>query len=72
MFYRLTLNCNINDPQHIEAIKTGLKLLFKQSETINPGQVNAEPSFITIQKCYHDENPTIPCEVLEHVSTNGG
>jgi len=69
MFYRVTLNCNVTDPHHIEVIKQGLHTLFNQSVTINPGRINSEKSFITVQKCYHDETPPAPCQVLEYVET---
>ena len=69
MFYRITLDCNVVNPQHIDAIKAGLKLLFQQAITVNPGQPHSERSFITVQRCYHDETPAEPCQVIEHVET---
>ena len=69
MFYRLTINVNVRNPIHIDEIKTALRLLFRQAETINPGQPNSEQSYITLQKCYHDEAQVRPCEIMEHVET---
>jgi len=34
---------------------------------IRRGQIAEERSYIIIEKCYHDEDPTKPCEVIAEI-----
>ena len=69
MFYRMTANINVLDPQAFVEIRDALASLVPVAFTIRPGEQEEEPSFITVHKCYHDTDPSIPCEVVFRRST---
>jgi len=37
--------------------------------TIRKGEPNEERSRVSIEKCYHDEDPSKPCEIIETVES---
>ena len=38
--------------------------------TINPGQPNEEKGYIITEQCFHDDDPTKPCIVIEEYWTH--
>ena len=66
MFYRLTANLNYTDYDPLNDLLEELARRFPQALTINPGGMNYEPSFYTVQRCFHDQDLTAECQVLEH------
>lgn len=69
MFYRIILDLAYSSDTNPKSIMAHAKTLFKDAQTINPGQPTQEVGFIQLQKCYHDENPFKPCEVIESIYT---
>jgi len=37
--------------------------------TIRKGEPNEERSTASVEKCYHDEDPTKPCEIIETIES---
>jgi len=66
MFYRIRINLAFSQELPPGRIKELARTLLPNAITINPGQSNQERGYITLEKCYHDEAPTRPCETLEH------
>lgn len=69
MKYRIVINIfldpdKIDDAKKIYQFIKQHRALFK---TIRKGLANEERSFIRIEKCYHDEDPPRPCEVIEEI-----
>lgn len=64
MFYRAIIQVNIPEPATPSKIKETLRWIRNHAITINQGQPNEERSRITIHRCFHDENPSVPCEML--------
>ena len=70
MFYRIRIDAaftNLPPRDWLERIRD---YFLANAETINPGQENEEPGFISLEKCYHDEESVQPCEVLEQYQTS--
>lgn len=66
MFYRIRVDLAFPDDINPKAILAHAKSLMVGAVIINPGQPNEERGYITLEKCYHDEDPTKPCEVIEN------
>lgn len=64
MFYRVQMTLAF--PERKEAEKSIEKALdiIGYAVVIHPGEINEERGFILIEKCYHDEDPPKPCEVV--------
>lgn len=64
MIYRARIDLAFTEEKEArKAIEKALDV-FPLSIPINPGTINEERGFITIEKCYHDEDPSKPCETL--------
>ena len=66
MKIRITIDILI-DPKYANIVAAAIKFmkfLTKYCETINKGKANEVRSRIVIHKCYHDETPPKPCEVI--------
>ncbi len=70
MFYRTRIDLAF--PTHALALKAREKALALLSEamTINPGAITEEKGFIIVEQCFHDEDPSIGCTVLEELFTS--
>jgi len=69
MKYRVTLSIifdNYEDAKKIYDFLAGYGRLFK---TIRKGEPVEERSLIMLERCYHDEEPTKPCEILEQYTS---
>jgi len=69
MFYRIRIDLAFDQQPPPGRIKELAATMLAQAITINPGKVNQERGFILIEKCYHDESPVKPCEVLAMLET---
>lgn len=64
MFYRVRIDLAYPQDTNPKAIEAHTKPLMAQAVIINPGQPNEEKGYITLEKCYHDEDPAKPCEII--------
>jgi len=64
MKYRLDITLFLDDRIEAEKIRDALIVLKRLFRTINKGLDTEEKSFIRLHKCYHDEDPSKPCEDL--------
>lgn len=69
MFYRLTLTANFSTPPPPGYLHTIRDYVQSHAITINPDTSNQEPSDYVVHRCFHDENPTAPCEVIDEWSS---
>ena len=65
MFYRIRIDLAFSDQGPWQGLKGHALGVFDQAVTINPGSDNEEKGHILLEKCYHDQQPAIPCEVTE-------
>lgn len=65
MFYRIRTDLAYPKDTNPKAIIAFTKPLMANAIIINPGQLNEERGYIILEKCYHDEDPAKPCEVIE-------
>lgn len=71
MFYRVTIDLAFANQGHAAAVASAAIALIDHAQTINPGEPNEERGRITLQECYHDEEPSLPCQIIEHYETSG-
>ena len=69
MLYRVRLDLAFQsyDPAH-DILDKALDHL-SEARTINPGQDNEERGSIETHRCYHDETPSLPCQIIAHHQT---
>lgn len=67
MIYRIRIDLAFTDKDPCDDILDKARDHLAQAIVINPDQLDEERGFITLEKCYHDENPARPCEVIEHL-----
>ena len=60
----LILHFNETDQDKLEQAKDLLLPLYQHAVVVNEGQDNEERGFIQVEKCYHDELPRKPCEIV--------
>jgi hypothetical protein len=65
MKYRIILNIIVDDYDDAIKIYKFLKENKGLMRTIRKGEINEEKSMIALEKHYHDEDPTKPCEIIE-------
>lgn len=64
MKYRLDITLFLDDSIEAEKIRDGLVKLKKLFKTVNKGLDNEERSSVRLHRCYHDEDPSKPCDTL--------
>ena len=64
MFYRVRLDLAFADSTNPGKVRDHGKKLLSKAVIINEGQENEERGYIMVEKCYHDEDPAKPCELL--------
>lgn len=42
-------------------------VLSKAKKIVSTDNPEGEVSFIEIHKCYHDQTPSLPCEIIERI-----
>ena len=69
MFYRIRIDLAFPDEPPPGRIKELAATLLSRAITIKPGLPDQERGFVLMEKCYHDENPTRPCELITILET---
>lgn len=72
MKYRVRVDLPFDNESDAIAFMTQCKVIIAKSTSINEDAMNAEIANIYYEKCYHDETPTKPCEVLEKQEVRKG
>jgi len=63
--YRIDITVFIKDVEDVKKIYQYLKKFRDKYNTVNKGKINVEYSVLRLHKCYHDESPTKPCEIID-------
>jgi len=69
MKYRIRLDLIFDEEEDAMKAFNFLKEKRVLFRTIRKGEPNEERSILEIHKCYHDEDPTKPCEIIEHIES---
>jgi len=67
MKWRVQLDLIFDDEREARDAFEKLKAKKHLFKTINKGKPNEERSRLSIHKCYHDEEPAKPCEIIEEI-----
>ena len=67
MKYRVKIDLSFEEESDAKALMDYAKTLTGKATNINEDKDNAEISFCEYHKCYHDEIPRKPCELIEKV-----
>lgn len=59
---RMDLAFKVSNQSQAEKLRDALIPFTSHAVNVNEGQTNQEIGFIDVEKCYHDETPTKPCE----------
>ena len=70
MFYRIRIDLAFNNQGLAVGLEGHALGVFDLAHTINPGQVNEEKGFIIVEECHHDEEPHVPCTLIEEHLTD--
>lgn len=65
MFWRIRIDLAFEKEASINAIKNTALDHFAKAFTINPGTPEEERGTIVLEKCYHNEHPPKPCQLIE-------
>jgi len=69
MKYRIRLDLIFDEKEDAMKAFNFLKKKRVLFRTIRKGEPNEERSVLEIHKCYHDEDPTKPCEIIERIES---
>ena len=67
MKHRVRIDLSFGKESEAKALIAYAKTLVGKAVSINEGEDNEEIAYCDHVKCYHDEVPTKPCEVIERV-----
>ncbi len=68
MLYRVRIDLCFNAEDISQAVFDRAKQVLSQAVKIaRQGEPTGEISFIEIHKCYHDEDPPKPCEIIKRI-----
>jgi len=67
MKHRVRIDLSFDNDADAKALLVFAKTLTGKAASLNEGNDNAEMSFAEYHLCYHDEEQTRPCEVIERV-----
>jgi len=70
MKYRLTFTIFIDDESDAERIYRFLEDKRGIFKTVNKGKPEEERSSVRLERCYHDEEPPKPCEVIKEFTSD--
>jgi len=70
MFYRIRIDLAFTNPGAYQGLLNHALGILDQAHTINPHQTNQERGFIITEDCYHDQDPTLPCDITEEYHTD--
>jgi len=62
---RIRADITLDDQRQAARIFNFLKGFIHLYETINPRKPDEKRSQLIFEKCYHDEEPEKPCELIE-------
>lgn len=65
MFYRIRIDLAFEKEASINAISKTAHDHLKKAIIINEDQENEERGYIILERCFHDEDPALPCEITE-------
>jgi hypothetical protein len=65
MKYRAWISFIADDEETARTVFNAAKGLRSRMRTVRKGEPAEERSFIILEKHYHDEDPSKPCEVIE-------
>lgn len=74
MLIRVTMDLcfNIANQAQAQALRAALVPFAQYAVNINEGQPDEEIGYIQAARCYHDEVPLLPCEVLARYEIGTG
>ncbi|HUV56734.1 MAG TPA: hypothetical protein VMV84_05810 [Dehalococcoidales bacterium] len=68
MLYRARIDLCFDKEDTARTILDGAKSVLSEAVRIaKQDKPTGEISFVEIHKCYHDEEPTRPCEIIERI-----
>ena len=68
MLYRARIDLCFDKEATAQTIIDGAKSALSEAVMVaRQDEPTGEISFIEIHKCYHDEEPTKPCEIIERI-----
>lgn len=68
MLYRVRIDLAFNDEVDADKIFGEAEKLFKKAIKITQKEEpTADVGFVELHKCYHDEEPTKPCEIIKRI-----
>jgi len=67
--FRVRADIILDDESEAMGIFASLKGERDRFVTIRKGEPDEERSRVSIEKCYHDEDPTKPCEIIEIIES---
>ncbi len=67
MKYRVRLDLSFDSESDAQALMDYAKQISGKAVSINEGRDNEEIAFTSLERCFHDEVPTKPCERIERV-----
>jgi len=70
MLYRVRIDLAFTTPGVYAGLVLHAEGIISQAHTINPGQINEEKGYIKTEQCYHDEDPSLPCNLIEEQYTD--
>lgn len=65
MIYRIRIDLAFINPGVYEGLKGHALGILDKAIVINQGEPDEERGYIQIEQCHHDEDPNLPCELLE-------
>lgn len=67
MFYQVTVNFNFTEEDEANDFFHDCEVAYPKTAVINPGDLNAEPSWADLIDNRHNEYPTPPSVILKHI-----
>ncbi len=64
MFKRVTVTLLFTRDDEAEDFYHDCELAMAKATSINLGMPDQEDSYIILQQCYHDDDPSLPCKTL--------
>jgi len=62
--YRLRLDFIAGEEETLSPLLGAIEGVLDKLEVIRPGEVAEEASSLLWERCYHDETPPKPCEII--------
>lgn len=69
MFYKVSAILAFDIEDEATDFYYDCQVALPKAKTINPGQPDEVLGVIILEKCYHDEHPAQPCEIIEQEHT---